>query len=213
MKFYITVASAVVLALMGWNISIAANQHGYTSQSRGYGDRPLSIERGSEHRYQVSYSNKTSKKRRSSSSVRYHGTKRAFPNQIRAPGVRTFIFSPRAKAWGAYSPSGRLVGYGRASGGANWCRDIGRSCRTPRGTFRVMRKGSPSCRSSRYPLPRGGARMPYCMFYSKYYAIHGSYNVPNYNASHGCIRVTPKAARWLSNNFITIGTKVVVTSY
>ncbi|MCB1827469.1 MAG: L,D-transpeptidase, partial [Coxiellaceae bacterium] len=37
--------------------------------------------------------------------------------------------------------------------------------------------------------------------------------VPNYNASHGCVRVKPNAAKWLRYNFMTIGTRVVVTSY
>jgi len=158
------------------------------------------VEKPASYYYQVSYSG-------------YHGSKKAFPNQIRAPGVRVFIFSPRMKAWAAYLPNGRLAGYGRASGGAGWCADIKRSCRTPRGAFKVHRKGSPGCRSTRYPRPRGGAPMPYCMFFSKYYAIHGSPYVPNYNASHGCVRVTPSAARWLSNHFIHIGTKVIVTHY
>ena len=52
-----------------------------------------------------------------------------------------------------------------------------------------------------------------CMFFSKYYAVHGSYEVPNYNASHGCIRVTPADAKWLYYNFIEIGTPVVVKPY
>ncbi len=55
--------------------------------------------------------------------------------------------------------------------------------------------------------------MPYCMFFSKYYAIHGSYDVPGYNASLGCIRVTPKDARWLNYNFIRVGTPVIVRHY
>lgn len=55
--------------------------------------------------------------------------------------------------------------------------------------------------------------MPYCMFFRGNYAIHGSPDVPNYNASHGCIRVLPSAARWLSRNFIRIGTTVIVRSY
>ena len=59
----------------------------------------------------------------------------------------------------------------------------------------------------------GGAPMPYCMFFSKYYAIHGSPDVPGYNASHGCIRVKPSAARWLYHNFLKIGSKVIVKSY
>ncbi|HAT9080505.1 TPA: L,D-transpeptidase family protein, partial [Legionella pneumophila subsp. pneumophila] len=34
-----------------------------------------------------------------------------------------------------------------------------------------------------------------------------------YNASHGCVRVKPQDARWLSQNFIKIGTKVIIKSY
>ena len=59
----------------------------------------------------------------------------------------------------------------------------------------------------------GGSPMPYCMFFSKYYAIHGSYHVPNHNASHGCVRIKPNDARWLYNNFMRIGTKVIIKSY
>ncbi len=127
-------------------------------------------------------------------------------------GGRVFVFDPRRLMWYAYH-NGRLVASGRASGGAHYCRDIGRSCRTPSGTYRIIQKGPANCRSSRYPKPHGGARMDYCMFFSRLYAIHGSNSVPGYNASHGCIRVSPSAARWLHGNFITIGTTVVVRSY
>ena len=125
---------------------------------------------------------------------------------------RVFVFNPRSHKWYAYE-NGRLVKSGRASGGAHYCRDVGRACRTPRGVFYVQRKGPAHCRSSRYPKPRGGARMDYCMFFSKHYAIHGSHHVPRKNVSHGCIRVTRSAAKWLHRNFIRIGTKVVVKNY
>lgn len=127
--------------------------------------------------------------------------------------ANTFIFNPRGHQWVAVDDSGRIVKSGRASGGSTYCRDIRRSCRTPQGTYYVHSKGGPGCRSSRYPLGGGGAPMPYCMFFSRYYAIHGSYDVPNYNASHGCIRVTPADAAWLSRNFVRIGTRVIVKSY
>jgi lipoprotein-anchoring transpeptidase ErfK/SrfK len=51
------------------------------------------------------------------------------------------------------------------------------------------------------------------MFFHGGYAIHGSYQVPGYNASHGCIRVHPSDAEWLSDNFVRYGTKVVVKPY
>lgn len=106
-----------------------------------------------------------------------------------------------------------MIRTGRGSGGKHYCSDVRRSCKTPSGVFRVISKGGPACRSSRYPLGKGGAPMPYCMFFSKLYAIHGSPDVPNYNASHGCVRVKPHDARWLSQNFIKIGTKVIIKSY
>jgi len=127
--------------------------------------------------------------------------------------ANTVVFSPRNHTWTAINDSGHVVRSGSASGGSGYCKDIHRSCRTPVGTYSVWSKGSASCRSSRYPLPHGGARMPYCMFFSKYYAIHGSDDVPNYNASHGCIRVHPSDAYWLSKNFVHIGTTVKVKPY
>ena len=226
MKFPIVIASALGLGMVEVGVAAPSESRlgaGSNNSIRlAYNDAPY---QGSQsirkHRptkkYRVSndatsrYRHQTASRRHSSG--KFHGLKRAFPKRISPPGVRLFIFSPRRKAWAAYTADGRLVGYGRASGGANWCKDIGRSCRTPRGTFRIFSRGSPGCRSSRYPKPRGGAPMPYCMFFSKYYAIHGSPHVPNYNASHGCIRVKPHAAKWLRYNFITIGTRVVVTSY
>ncbi len=125
----------------------------------------------------------------------------------------TFIFNPRKLSWVAVNSNGHVVKSGKASGGSSYCRDLHRSCHTPIGTYSVLSKGSASCRSSRYPIGKGGAKMPYCMFFSRYYAIHGSYDLPNFNASHGCIRVRPSDAQWLSRNFIQIGTKVVVKPY
>lgn len=124
-----------------------------------------------------------------------------------------FVFNPRSLQWKAINSKGKVVRSGRGSGGRGYCPDIKRSCRTPSGTYSVISKSGPSCRSSRYPVGKGGAPMPYCMFFSRYYAIHGSPDVPNHNASHGCIRVVPSDARWLNQNFIQIGTKVVVKPY
>lgn len=150
-------------------------------------------------------------------SASHHTKKRhrsgGFPSHRAATGNRVFIFSPRMLMWAAYDADGRLVRTGRASGGAGYCRDVKRACRTPSGVYSIRSIGGPGCRSSRYPLGGGGAPMPYCMFFSKYYAIHGSPDVPGYNASHGCVRVVPAMARWLSQNFIRIGTTVIVTSY
>lgn len=131
------------------------------------------------------------------------------PNQ----GNKVFVFDPRELEWYAYGRNGRLLASGPASGGQNYCRDIGRGCKTPSGTFKVHSKGTKYCKSSKYPIGRGGAPMPYCMFFHRGYAIHGSPDVPNYNASHGCIRVLPNDARWLHQNFIDHGTTVIVRPY
>jgi lipoprotein-anchoring transpeptidase ErfK/SrfK len=127
--------------------------------------------------------------------------------------ANTVVFNPRTHSWQAIDNNGHVVRSGRASGGRGYCSDTGRRCFTPRGVFTVHSKGGPGCKSTLYPVGRGGSPMPYCMFFSKYYAIHGSYEVPNYNASHGCIRVIPSDARWLSANFVKIGTRVVVKPY
>ncbi len=127
--------------------------------------------------------------------------------------ANTFVFNPRTTQWQAISSSGKVVRTGHGSGGRSYCPDIHRSCRTPTGTFYVIGKGGAGCKSSRYPVGRGGAPMPYCMYFTKFYAVHGSYEVPSYNASHGCIRLYPSDARWLYNNFMSVGTKVVVKSY
>lgn len=124
-----------------------------------------------------------------------------------------FVFSPRTLQWQAIDSNGHVVRSGHGSGGRGYCPDIKRSCHTPTGTYSVLSKSGPSCHSSRYPVGKGGAPMPYCMYFSKHYAIHGSYEVPNRNASHGCIRVVPSDARWLNQNFVHIGTTVVVKPY
>lgn len=124
-----------------------------------------------------------------------------------------FVFSPRTLQWKAINSNGKVVRTGHGSAGRGYCPDIHRSCRTPTGTFHVLSKGGPGCRSTRYPVGKGGAPMPYCMFFTKLYAVHGSYEVPNYNASHGCVRLIPSDARWLSNNFMSVGTTVVIKPY
>lgn len=124
-----------------------------------------------------------------------------------------FVYDPKTLRWTAIDQNGRVVKSGHGSSGRAYCPDTGRRCRTPTGTFHVIHKEGASCRSSRYPVGRGGSPMPYCMFFSKYYAVHGSYEVPNYNASHGCIRIPPQDAKWLYYNFIDVGTPVIVKPY
>lgn len=137
------------------------------------------------------------------------------PSHIQANNEKVIMVSPRAHAWGAYNSAGSLVRGGIATAGADWCSDLGRRCHTRTGSYRIMSLGSASCKSSIFPLPSGGAPMPYCMFFNRGQALHGSPpgHVIDGNASHGCVRLEVSDAEWLRFNFATVGTKVVVTSY
>lgn len=50
--------------------------------------------------------------------------------------------------------------------------------------------------------------MPWCMYFHGGFALHGSYEVPGFNASHGCIRMFVPDAEWLNQEF-TNGEKEV----
>ena len=137
-----------------------------------------------------------------------------FPTQREATGKKVFVFDPKATAWAAYDENGSRVKTGRASGGKAFCEDVGRPCRTVTGVYKVYNKKGPDCKSSLYPIEtNGGAKMPYCMHFHGGYSIHAAYEVPDYNASHGCIRVLPSAARWLNEDFMNVGTTVIVKPY
>lgn len=147
--------------------------------------------------------------------------KSALPQFISPPGEKVIIVDPNVHAFGAYNADGKLLRTGLVTAGGRWCPDIHRSCRTRSGTFRIYSLGSGGCKSSKYPLPRGGAPMPYCMFFNKNQALHGSYNVVYGNVSHGCVRLHVGDAKWLRFNFVEgpnsvngyRGTKVVVRAY
>ena len=137
-----------------------------------------------------------------------------FPLDIPATGVKQFIFDPKVAAWVAYDEQGHRVMTGSASGGKDFCEDIGKPCRTVTGKFRVYNKRGLECKSGEYPVETtGGAKMPYCMYFYRGFTIHAAYEVPASNSSHGCVRVFPSAAKWLNEQFITIGTQVTIMSY
>lgn len=138
-----------------------------------------------------------------------------YPDFIDAPGEKLVIWDPELLAYAAYDETGTLVRWGPAVGGKDYCSDIGRSCRTKVGEFRIIRKEGPNYRSSRYPVGCSGtrcARMPYAMFFAANYAFHAG-NLPGANASHGCIRLFYSDAEWLNKNFIEIGTWVIIRPY
>lgn len=145
-----------------------------------------------------------------------------FPLQIEAPGEKLIVVDPAEYAWGAYAADGALVKWGPISAGADYCRDIHAPCRTHEGSFRIFSLGSSDCISHKFPLPDGGAPMPYCMYFNNGQALHGEPNgLPGYNASHGCVRLYVNDAEWLRYDFVEPpnenngyrGTKVKVEPY
>ncbi|MEO8401465.1 MAG: L,D-transpeptidase [Gammaproteobacteria bacterium] len=137
-----------------------------------------------------------------------------FPKQIAALGEKTIFVSinPAILAWGAYDSGGTLQAWGPVSGGKGWCPDVGRHCNTSLGKFEVYRKEGRHCVSTKFPVGRGGAPMPYCMFFNGGFALHGSYDVPGYNDSHGCIRLFVPDASWLNKNFVEDADVPVIVS-
>jgi len=127
-----------------------------------------------------------------------------FPHRTEPRGRNVLLINLRLQAFGAYDNYGRLLHWGPVSGGKGWCPDVGRRCNTPKGTFSVNSKGGSACISSKYPIGKGGAPMPYCMFFYGGYAMHGSF-LPGYHASHGCIRMFTEDAKWLNRHFVRKG--------
>jgi hypothetical protein len=128
-----------------------------------------------------------------------------FPPDIGRLDTNRLVIEQSELAWAAYDRSGRLLKWGPLSGGKSYCRDLGRGCRTRPGRFTVYRAEGAGCVSRKFPLGRGGAKMPYCMFYHGGYAVHGSYEVPGHHASHGCVRVFVQDAEWLYRHFVRVG--------
>lgn len=126
-----------------------------------------------------------------------------FPLQIQAPGEKLIVVDVVIYAWGAYDAEGTLVRWGPVSGGADWCKDVEEPCPTHSGSFRIFSLGSSGCISHKFPLPDGGAPMPYCMYFNNGQALHGEPNgLPGYNASHGCVRMYVNDAEWLRYAFV-----------
>jgi lipoprotein-anchoring transpeptidase ErfK/SrfK len=133
------------------------------------------------------------------------------PKTISAQG-KVIVIDPNVHVWGAYS-NGDLIRAGLTTAGGNWCPDIGRSCRTTPGSFRISSLGGPNCKSTRYPVGKGGAPMPYCMFFNGNQSLHGSSEVIEANVSHGCVRLEVQDAAWIRYDFANIGTRVIVKHY
>lgn len=141
-----------------------------------------------------------------------------FPLTISEKGETQVIVDQDKLAWAAYDKQGTLVKWGPISSGRDKCSDSSRSCRTMTGIFHFFSKENEKCRSNVYPIGKGGAKMPYCMYFHKGFALHGSDDIPGYRASHGCIRMFTRDALWLNHEFVEtsneknnyLGTKVIV---
>jgi L,D-transpeptidase ErfK/SrfK len=134
-----------------------------------------------------------------------------FPDYLNTSGKKMVIVNLGLHAFGAYSEDGHLVHWGPVSGGRGWCKDINKPCTTAVGTFRITHKKGTECVSEKFPIETaGGAPMPYCMYYYRGFALHGS-TLPGYHASHGCIRLFFDDAEWLNKHFLDVGSKIVVT--
>lgn len=142
-----------------------------------------------------------------------------FPLKIAKENEKQIIVDQDKLAWGAYDQQGQLVKWGPVSSGSDRCSDNSSpTCRTMTGIFQIFSKENDHCKSNIFPIGKGGAKMPYCMYFHKGLALHGSPDIPGYRASHGCVRMFTRDAKWLneewvdsanaSNNFM--GTKVVI---
>jgi hypothetical protein len=122
-------------------------------------------------------------------------------------------------AWGAYE-NGKLVNWGPANGGMKRCRETGKfRCKTHPGVWAILRLDGFGKRSNLYPVDckdkkKCGHLMPYYMpFHHDSTGLHGDKWLVGRNASHGCVRLLTYDARWLSKNFVKVGTKVLVLDY
>lgn len=132
--------------------------------------------------------------------------------QTIASTQKTILVDPKVHAWGAYD-HGNIINAGLATAGADFCPDVGRPCHTVTGTFHIYHIGPDNCRSKKYPVGEGGALMPYCMFFSGGFSLHGSTEMAEANTSHGCVRMKIPDAEWVRYNFASVGTQVIVEPY
>ena len=141
-----------------------------------------------------------------------------FPHKIKSENEKEVIVDQDKLAWAAYDAQGQLVNWGPIASGRDKCPDSARACKTLTGIYRVFSKENEKCKSDVFPIGKGGAPMPYCMYFHKGFALHGSADMPGYRASHGCVRMFTRDAKWLNETFVetsnertnNIGTKVVV---
>lgn len=129
-----------------------------------------------------------------------------FPLKIEGEHEKQIIIDQDKLAYGAYDADGKLVKWGPIASGIDKCPDSSNACRTLTGRFRIFNKENAKCISDVFPIGKGGAKMPYCMFFHKGFALHGSDDIPGYRASHGCVRMFVRDAKWLNEEFVDVST-------
>jgi len=75
---------------------------------------------------------------------------------------------------------------------------------TPKGNFKIYAKEEMAI-SYKY----GNTPMPYTLWFFGGYGIHASKSVPNYPASHGCVRLSIEDAKWLFDR-TPVNTPVII---
>lgn len=146
-----------------------------------------------------------------------------FPQKIDAQHEKLILINLKQLAFAAFDEQGNQIHWGPISAGSSYCEQPDACYKTPTGTFHILRKKGQACYSKSLPErtsgKTGGAFMPYCMFFYKGYALHGSETLPGYNESHGCVRLFNEDAAWLNEHFVQLpdikgnksGTKVIIT--
>lgn len=131
---------------------------------------------------------------------------------------KTFVLvSPSHYAWGLFKDR-QLVRWGPAVCGGNFCQDVGRSCRSPTGTFSIKEVAGPDRRSGSYPkleaAEGNGALMPYFMRITEYgVGLHARY-IRGRHETHGCIGMFYDDAKWLNEEYASKGGgRVIVARY
>lgn len=134
------------------------------------------------------------------------------PKHLNTHGQKEVFIDLSLFAFGAYDQAGKLLYWGPVSSGRKQCFDSDKkTCSTATGKFRVFRIGGKDCASNEYPLEtHGGAPMPYCMFFHGGTAFHTSTLSGFINRSSGCVRMFNDDAKWLNEQFVKLGTLVVV---
>lgn len=132
-----------------------------------------------------------------------------FSQTINTENNDLIIFDPRQLAWAHYM-KGRLVRWGPAVGGKNYCPDTGRSCRTEVGVFYFTEAASVRRTSSDYPKKCKSKKDVKCSpipffirFTSSGQGIHER-SMRGAHASHGCVGVFADDAKYINNHIRSV---------